>query len=75
MLGNAGQWCQDWYSSTYYKTSPAMDPQGPRDSSLRVVRGGGWYLGSSNVRSGYRNMGEERYRINGIGFRLAMDLP
>lgn len=75
MLGNAAQWCQDWYGGKYYQAKPTIDPQGPALGDLRVVRGGGWYLPSSKVRSGYRNRTETYYFLNDVGFRIAMNLP
>lgn len=42
MSGNVGEWCKDWYSSSYvsYDTN---NPTGPSSGSGRVRRGGGWY--------------------------------
>jgi formylglycine-generating enzyme required for sulfatase activity len=45
MYGNVSEWCEDVYSPTYYKESPAVDPQGPPDPGSdvrRVIRGGSW---------------------------------
>ena len=42
MTGNEWEWCWDWYSSTYYILSPAMDPRGPSSGSFRLARGGCW---------------------------------
>ncbi|MDH5400524.1 MAG: formylglycine-generating enzyme family protein [Cyclobacteriaceae bacterium] len=43
MNGNVSEWCQDWYSDTYYDMSPSTDPKGPERGDRRVLRGGGWY--------------------------------
>jgi hypothetical protein len=46
MLGNTAQWCGDWYATDYYKSSPTIDPPGPKQGTAmqfgecRVVRGG-----------------------------------
>jgi formylglycine-generating enzyme required for sulfatase activity len=42
MNDNIGEWCEDWFCSTYYVESPEADPQGPsgpRGEPRRVVRG------------------------------------
>jgi formylglycine-generating enzyme required for sulfatase activity len=42
MLGNVGEWVQDWYAADYYEGSPRTDPPGPSAGSYRVFRGGSW---------------------------------
>ena len=45
LFGNVSEWCEDVYSPTYYKESPAVDPRGPPNPGKdvkRVIRGGSW---------------------------------
>jgi serine/threonine protein kinase len=42
MAGNAWEWVSDWYSASYYASSPAQDPTGPSNALSRVLRGGGF---------------------------------
>ena len=40
MVGNAWQWCNDWYDAKYFSNSPKVDPAGPKAGSYKVNRGG-----------------------------------
>jgi formylglycine-generating enzyme required for sulfatase activity len=74
MLGNAAQWCQDWYDPKYYTSSPKADPRGPATGLLHAVRGAGWFPSAANVRSAFRN-NSSSYRLDNVGFRPVMTEP
>lgn len=72
MAGNAWDWCNDWYSSSYYGITPYphTNPRGPAGGSQRVLRGGAWDCSARDIRCA------TRYRYDpGVlyyGFRLAL---
>ena len=72
MTGNMREWCSDWYSDTYYKTSAADNPAGPERGSKRVIRGGSWGNKEVRLHVSYRN-NEFPYNSSiEFGFRVAM---
>lgn len=71
MAGNLYEWCGDWYSSSYYSSSPGTNPTGPSSGTSRVVRGGGWGNYALYCRVSYRNSFYPGGSIHFIGFRPA----
>jgi formylglycine-generating enzyme required for sulfatase activity len=54
LYGNVAEWCEDVYSPTYYKESPAADPPGPPNPGKdvkRVIRGGSWKSSAEQCRA------------------------
>ncbi|MFI5363329.1 MAG: formylglycine-generating enzyme family protein [Elusimicrobiota bacterium] len=70
MAGNAWEWVQDWYHSSYYgapKDALAWEDKG----AARVVRGGSWYNVPKNARCADRVSYDPSYRSFDLGFRPA----
>lgn len=55
MHGNVAEWCQDFYSETFYSKSPGKDPRGPAGGDKCVLRGGSWRTSEDGCRSAARN--------------------
>ena len=69
--GNVSEWCNDYYEIYSYDPEKFVsDPTGPKDGSLRVVRGSSWRHASiSNLRLTYRDYSNDKRPD--LGFRIS----
>ncbi len=71
MSGSVWEWCHDWYSSTYYASSPGSNPTGPASGATHVLRGGNWASDPTSCRSANRRPPSPDKRYHFYGFRCA----
>jgi sulfatase modifying factor 1 len=74
MIGNALEWCSDYYNE--YPAGEAVDPKGPPQgdrAASRILRGGSWVNRPLDIRVGFRHWHVADYQLNVTGFRLALD--
>jgi formylglycine-generating enzyme required for sulfatase activity len=73
MSGNVSEWVNDWYSGSYYTSSPSTNPPGPASGTTRVLRGGSWAFVTVYLRSSFRYgyAPGNFYNYNYVGFRVA----
>lgn len=69
MHGNVWEWCCDWLGD--YPTEPVIDPTGPEEGRLRVLRGGSWFRTGMALRSAHRDAGTPDLGDYGFSLRLA----
>ena len=55
MAGNVKEWVNDWYDSSYYASSPPVNPPGPASGYFKVPRGGSWLDDRSRLRVASRD--------------------
>jgi formylglycine-generating enzyme len=71
MCGNVWEWVSDWFSDTYYQTSPSKNPQGSDKGTLKILRGGNWDNHKLEVRTERRYAKAPDVKYSNNGFRCA----
>lgn len=73
MIGNAFEWCRDFYEPNWYDQSPIVNPAGPSEpaeSPLHAFRGGGWEADAVYCRCAARYLAKPTLRDGSAGFRV-----
>ena len=75
VIGNACEWCQDFYAPNSYTSEDRADPTGPTTGRKRVVRGGSWAYPPAMARAAFRDgcLPDRPEAVN--GFRVVCELP
>jgi formylglycine-generating enzyme required for sulfatase activity len=71
MIGNALQWCEDWFAD--YPAGSVEDPQGPVEGRERILRGGSFIYGPRHCRCAFRGRNSPDFQNFYVGFRLVLE--
>jgi formylglycine-generating enzyme required for sulfatase activity len=79
MSGNVWEWVEDCWNLNYKGAPQDGSAWLTGNCNRRVARGGAWDVNDANgehlVRAAKRGRGDHRYRLNVVGFRVAIGAP
>jgi formylglycine-generating enzyme required for sulfatase activity len=75
MLGNAEEWCDEWWDESDHPAGAVTDPWTNLPGTFRVYRGGFWMIQALYLRAASRRGLLPSYDDNGNGFRPVRTLP
>jgi len=73
LMGNAWEWCSDYFASDYYKHSPGKNPRGPDSGASTVLKGGGVTANRLHFRISERHYDDPRAISPEYGFRCVIE--
>ena len=77
MVGNVWEWCSDWFGKSIHPRGGTNNPKGPKNGTLRVMRGGSYLCHDSycnRYRVSARTSNTPDSSTGNISFRCVMDV-
>ena len=77
VVGNAWEWCLDWFDAEFHRGASRTNPTGPAHGTQRVMRGGSYLCHESycfRFRVPARSSNSPDSSTGNLGFRCAADL-